>query len=120
MLFNNTRARKFYIAGLLCWALAAVFHCVKVSHASEEDICVSFADFARSIMEVRLSGLPKQRAMDIVEGKSSKVRGLAREIILKAYEWPYEGEDDKAINSFGNSVYQSCYRAMFKDLSSET
>lgn len=113
MLFKTKQGRNIYIAALILWAIGGVFTCVKVSHASEEDICTYSADFARSIMGVRLSGLPKARAMSIVEGKNSKIRGLAREIVIKAYEWSYEGEDDKAIENFGNSVYQSCYRAMF-------
>lgn len=81
------------------------------------DACEDFAELAKTVMIARQTGVPLREIADMEKSldATNGVRGLFREIVLKAYEIERSGSSQRAlylIQEFENAAHVACLKAL--------
>lgn len=88
----------------------------KQSLSAEEknDICKSYAQYARATMEARQNGAEMSKIVEI-SGSGGKVDPIIQEMIIKAYEAPrmsVKENQDRQVRDFENQYFLECTKGL--------
>lgn len=86
----------------------------QVNAGEWEEMCDSLATAAGTTMDARQAGVPATKLFELADSFDEEVRGLLRDIILKAYDTPrFKTEEyrQEAITEFQNQTLVGCLKA---------